>query len=334
MKRVVVLSTGGTIASRPGPEGRNIAGALPGAELMRQVPGVEDIRVEARSLFQKASNALLPEDLQALRAECQRLVDGGGVDGIVVTHGTDTLEDTAYFLECGVRARSVVLVVTGSQRVPHAPGTDAYTNLRDAIRTAASPLCRGLGVLVVFNETVHAAAFARKTSSFQLNGFESPGLGCLGFVDGEEVRIYQQPRRQPLLQAPSGALPQVEIVSASLGASPLALRALVDARVPGIVLEGTGRGQVPPAWVPEVERAARAGISVLVCSAALHGAVQPCYEYPGSLHSLQEAGALGVSGLSARKARMRLMLALACLDGRGDRNALRPLFDWGADRDA
>ena len=226
------------------------------------------------------------------------------------------------------------MVVTGSQRVPHAPGTDAYTNVRDAIGVAASPQCRGLGVLVVFNETVHAAAFVRKTSSFQLNGFESPGLGCLGFVDGEDVRIYQQPRRQPLLQAPSGTLPQFEIVSASLGASPLALRALVDARVPGIVLEGTGRGQVPPSWVPEAERAARAGISVLVCSAALHGAVQPCYEYPGSLHSLQEAGALGVSGLSARKARMRLMLALACLGGQCDRDALRPLFDWGADRDA
>lgn len=334
MRRVVVLTTGGTIASRPGPEGRNVAGALPGVELLRPVPGVEDLQIEAHSLFQKASNAVSLEDLQVLRAECQRLIDSGGVDGIVVAHGTDTLEDTAYFLECGVQTRDVVLVVTGSQRVPHAPGTDAYTNLRDAIRTAASPQCRGLGVLVVFNETVHSAAFVRKASSFQLNGFESPGLGCLGFVDGRDVQIYQQPRRQPLLQASFGALPQVEIAAASLGASPLALRALIDAGVPGIVLEGTGRGQVPPSWVPEVERATRAGITVLVCSATLHGAVLPCYEYPGSLHSVQEAGALGVSGLPARKARMRLMLALACLGGRADRDALRPLFEWGADRDA
>lgn len=334
MKRVVVLSTGGTIASRPGPEGRNIAGALPGADLVRRVPGIEDIRVEVRSLFQKASNALSPADLQVLCVECQRLIDTGDADGIVVTHGTDTLEDTAYFLECSVRTRDVVLVVTGSQRVPHASGTDAYTNLRDAIRAAASPACRGLGVLVVFNETVHAAAFVRKTSSFQLNGFESPGLGCLGFVDGKDVRIYQQPRRQPLLQPPGGVLPQVEIATASLGAGPQVLRALVDAQVAGIVLEGVGRGQVPPSWVPEVALATQAGIAVLVCSVALHGAVLPCYEYPGSLHNLQESGALGVSGLSARKVRMRLMLALACLGGQGDRETLRLLFDWGACRDA
>ncbi len=334
MRRVVVVSTGGTIASLPGPEGRNIAGTLSGQALLGGVPEAADIRVEALSLFQKPSNALTLDDLQSLRAQCQSLIDGGEADGIVVTHGTDTLEDTAYFLESSLRTRDVVVAVTGSQRVPHAPGTDAYLNLRHALRVAASPDCRGLGVLVVFNETVHAAAFVRKTSSFQLNGFDSPGFGCLGFIDDDAVLIYQQPRRQPLLQPPPGELPAVELLGANLGAGPLALKALVDAGAPGIVLEGTGRGQVPPDWVPEVRRAAAAGCKVLVCSSTLTGPVRPCYEYAGSLHDLQAAGALGVSGLSGRKARLRLMLALACLGDDCGPDALRRVFSWGADRSA
>ncbi|MGB6008660.1 asparaginase [Castellaniella sp.] len=334
MKNVVVVSTGGTIASLPGPEGRNVAGALSGQALLGGVPEAADIRVEVRSLFQKPSNALTLDDLQVLRAQCQALIDSGRVDGIVVTHGTDTLEDTAYFLESSLRTRHVVVVVTGSQRVPHAPGTDAYLNLRHALRVAASADCSGLGVLVVFNETIHAAAFARKTSSFQLNGFDSPGFGCLGFIDDDAALVYQQPRRQPLLQPPPGTLPAVELLSACLGAGPLALRALVDAGVSGIVLEGIGRGQVPPDWMPEVRRAVAAGCAVLVCSSALTGPVLPCYEYAGSLHDLQAAGALGVSGLSGRKVRLRLMLALACLGEERDRDAIRRLFSWGADRSA
>lgn len=334
MKHIVVLSTGGTIASRPGPEGRNIAGALPGDALMQKVGDIQGVTLEVISLFQKSSNSLTADDLQTLRAECQRLIDAGGTDGIVITHGTDTLEDTAYFLECSVDTRGVVLVLTGAQRVPHAPGTDSGVNLRHALLAAAADDCRGLGVLLVFNETVQSASFVRKTSSFQLNGFESPGMGRLGLIDSDTVHIYQMPRRQPLLPASSAKLPQVEIASVYQGASPLALQALVDAGVRGIVIDGVGRGQVPPDWPPIVRRAVAAGTTVLVCSSTLHGPVLPCYEYPGSLHDLQQAGAIGVSGLSARKVRIRLMLALAGTETALQHQDIQRLFAWGVDRSA
>ncbi|MFW8566375.1 asparaginase [Orrella sp. 11846] len=329
-KRVAIVTTGGTIASLPGDEGRHVAGAIQGDELVAQLVNTQTVSLQVHSLFQKPSNAITPDDLLTLRTMCQHLIDAGEIDGIVITHGTDTLEETAYFLESSLRTGNVVVVVTGAQRVPHAVSSDADANLRDAITVAASDETKGLGVLVVFNETIHSASFVRKVSSYQLNGFESPALGCLGFVDGEAVLVYQMPRRQPCLVPATTHLPTVEMLNLGLGSGPLMLKALVDSDVQGIVLEGIGRGQVPPSWEQEVKRADEKGIVVLVCSSTLHGPVSPCYEYQASLYDLEQLGAMGVSGLSARKLRIRLMLALSVLGSNPGQETLRPLFRWGA----
>src|SRR5690606_13498674 len=181
MKRIVLLSTGGTIASGPGDAGRSVSGALPGEELLARTGLNGQFEVIVHSIFQKPSNAIGPEQWHALASECQRLVDEGQTAGIVITHGTDTLEDTAYYLECVLDSPSVPVVITGSQRVPHALGSDAYANLHHAIELAASDAAQGLGVLVAFNQSVYSASFVRKVSSFQLHGFDAPGLGPLGY---------------------------------------------------------------------------------------------------------------------------------------------------------
>lgn len=327
--KVFVLSTGGTIASSPGTQGRNVSGALPGEELVKKIELQADIDVEVNSVFQKPSNALSLEDLCTLRAECQRLIDRGDVSGIVITHGTDTLEDTAYFLESTLDTRDTVLVVTGSQRVPHAMGTDAYINLKNAILTAASDKTRHMGVLVVFNEAIYSANFVRKTSSFQVNGFDAPGTGWLGLIDNESVTVFQQPLRQTAL-TPVTPLPIVDILTLYLGARPALLDAVVSAGAQGIVLEALGRGHIPPDWMPAITRAVSAGVTVAVCTSSLHGPVHQSYEFPGSLSDLEAAGAVGVSGLSARKTRMRLLLLLG--QGTTDNTSIKRAFEWHAQR--
>lgn len=310
MKKVILLSTGGTIASTAHKDGRSIAGALAGEELVKQVQLRPGIELSVKSVFQKPSNAITFDDLQVLRTECQALIDQGNIDGIVVTHGTDTLEDTAYFLETTLNTRDVTVVVTGSQRVPHAMGTDAFVNLQNAIHIAADTLTHNLGVLVAFNEMIYAAAFVRKVSAFQVNGFDAPALGCLGLIDNGTVTIFQHPVRLPVLDLGS-SIPAVDIVGTCLGARSQLLDAVVQSGARGIVIDGLGRGHVPPAWMPSITRAIEAGVTILVSSSTLHGPLYQTYDFHGSLHELENAGAVGVSNLTARKARMRLAVLLS-----------------------
>lgn len=321
MKKVVLLATGGTIASAEHEDGRSKAGALPGEVLARQIQLHDDITLDVKSVFQKPSNAITLFDQHYLRQQCQALIDSGEVDGIVITHGTDTLEETAYFLDTTLKTGDVTVVVTGSQRVPHAMGTDAFVNLQDAVHVAASPQTRGLGVTVVFNEMIYSAAHVRKVSSFQINGFDAPALGCLGIIDNGVVTVYQRPVRLPIITPASvsagakadGAtpsLPVVDIVNVYLDARPALLQAAIDSGAQGIVIDGIGRGHVPPAWMDAIRSAIDRGVIVLICSSTLHGPVYQTYEFQGSLHDLESAGAIGISGLTARKARIRLIALL------------------------
>src|SRR5690606_18691625 len=142
------------------------------------------------------------------------------------------LEDTAYYLECVLDTAGVPVIVTGSQRVPHALGSDAHANLRRAIEAAAAEESRGLGVLVAFNESLYSASFARKVSSFRLDGFDAPGLGCLGFVDNGKVAILQRPMRQPRLGRVD-TLPRVDVVPVYADASADLLAAVLASRPAG-----------------------------------------------------------------------------------------------------
>ncbi len=326
LNKIMLLTTGGTIASTAAEDGRSAAGALSGETLAAQISLPSGLSLGVRSVFQKPSNAVTLDDLCTLRAQCQALIDEGGLAGIAITHGTDTLEDTAWFLESTLDTRGLPVVITGSQRVPHAPGTDAFVNLRNAILVAAHPDARDLGVLVAFNESIFAAGTARKVSSFQVNGFGAPGLGCLGVIDNENLTLYQRPVRLPVLPAGSlRELPPVDIIATSLGARPALLEAAVQAGARGLVIDGLGRGHVPPEWMPAVRAAIAAGVVVLVCSSTLHGPLYQTYDFTGSLHELETAGAIGVSNLTARKARLRLAILLGT--GVHQPQALRDAFE-------
>lgn len=327
MKRVALLSTGGTIASIPGHDGRAIAGALAGEQLLEKVELSGQMEVTVDSVFQKASNSIGPAEWHILADKCRVLAESGKIDGIVITHGTDTLEDTAYYLHCVANTQRVPIVITGSQRVPHALGSDAYSNLRQAIELAASDEAKGLGVLVSFNQSVFSAGFVRKVSSYQLNGFDAPGLGPLGLLDSGEFHLLQRPVRQALLPS-TASLPRVDILPTYGGADVAMAKAVLNSGPQAVVIDALGRGQVPPDWMPAIRDAIAEGMVVAVCTSTLHGGTHQSYEYPGTLYELENLGAFGVSHLSARKARIRLALSMAA--GAKSVSEFRNAFTWQA----
>ena len=308
---VVLISLGGTIASLPGSSGRAIAGALSGKELMDRLQIESDCPIEVITLYQKPSNAITTDDLLQLRELCLELSQRKDVVGLVVSQGTDTLEDTAYFLDTSLALEDTALVVTGAQRAPYAPGSDAGPNLRDAIKVASAPQARGAGALVLFNQEIHGASYVRKLSSYQLNGFGSPGIGPVGFVDGDEVRLTRQLQRLCAI-APGGQLPRVDIIPVALGASPALLEAAVASGAQGLIIDAVGRGQVPPGWMEPLGVIRAAGVPVVVVSSTQWGGLAEAYEYQGSLAEQVAIGVLKASYLNARKARLRLMCALSC----------------------
>lgn len=309
-KYIVVLSTGGTIASRRGEDGRSQAGQLTGEELVSQLALPATMRVQVHSVLQKPSNALALEDLLLLREQCLAFAAKPDVAGIVLTHGTDTLEDTAFFLQSSLPHDLCPVVVTGSQRPPHALGTDAYANLAAAIKVAASEQAHGAGVLVLFNESIFSANHVRKVNSFQLHGFDAPGFGHLGYIDGERVVLFQRPHL-PATLVPGAALPRVDIVPVSLGAGPEQLEASARSGAAGIVLDAVGRGHVPPTWMPVVRELVEQGVVLALSTSCSQGPLAPAYDFPGCMQELRQAGVYLASDLSARKARLRLMLALS-----------------------
>ncbi|WP_339935098.1 asparaginase [Vreelandella glaciei] len=312
-KHIVVLTTGGTIASKPSESGRSQSGALSGEQLLDQValPKGVDVTLEVISILQKPSNAVTLADLAELHYQGRKALLRADVDGLVITHGTDTLEETAYFLSLTLPADKPC-VITGSQRAPHQLGTDAFKNICDAIVAAASPQLSQLGCVVAFNESLFAARHARKVSSFQLHGFDAPGAGSLGYIDGHRLKLYHAATAiEPAIEGWDTPLPRVDLLPAYLDASPALLKACVESGAKGVVIDGLGRGHVPPGWMNDIRALVSAGVPVAVVSSCAQGPVNTSYEFSGSLADLMSSGVIALNDISARKARLALALLLS-----------------------
>lgn len=312
-KRIIVLTTGGTIASKPSNSGRSQSGALSGEHLLEQValPQGVEVTLEVSSILQKPSNAVTLADLAELYRHGREALNREDVDGLVITHGTDTLEETAYFLSLTLPIDKPC-VITGSQRAPHQLGTDAFKNLSDAIVAASSPQLGQLGCVVVFNESLFTARYVSKVNSFQLNGFEAPGTGPVGYIDGQRVKLYHA--AMPIALPIEGwdfPLPRVDLLPAYLDASPALLKACVESGAKAVVIDGLGRGHVPPSWMTPIRELINSGVPVAIVSSCAQGPVNTSYEFSGSLADLASAGVLTLNDISARKARLALALLLS-----------------------
>lgn len=245
---------------------------------------------------------------KALSSLCSQLVlDHPGLTGIVIGHGTATLEETAYFLNLVVKV-AVPVVIVGSQRPSSALSSDAGMNLVNAIRVAASPEARGLGVLVVLNDEIHAAREVTKTATLRLQTFRTPDFGVLGHADGDAVAFYRQPvrRRAPDAEfdvAGLDAMPRVDIAYSYAGGDGAAVRAFAAVGARGIIAAGFAPGFCPPDEIEALTDAARHGIVVVQCTRAGSGRT-----FRGT--KLRQAGFLIADNLNPQKARILLSLAL------------------------
>ncbi|MEO2074275.1 MAG: asparaginase [Bacillus sp. (in: firmicutes)] len=310
MKKVVLLTTGGTIASKPNKDsGKLASGAITGEELASMCNLPNDIEVIVESVFQKASIHITFDELIVLKNKIEEYFKDETVSGVVVTHGTDTMEETAYFLDLTIDDSRPV-VVTGSQRSPEDLGSDVYINMRHAIYTACSHDLHDAGTVVVFNERIFAARYVKKEHASNIQGFNAFGFGYLGIIDNDQVHVYQKPIKREYFNIQS-AVPQVEIIKCYIGADGKFIKAAREAGVAGIVLEGVGRGQVAPQMMEEIEKSIAEGIKLVITTSAEEGAVYTTYDYEGSAYDLYKKGVILGSDNDSKKARIKLAVAMA-----------------------
>ncbi|MDF1996981.1 asparaginase [Peribacillus frigoritolerans] len=309
MEKISLITTGGTIASKETANGMLASGALTGHELASLCELPSDIEVKVVDLFQISSMSMSFEKMQQLKSAIQKELEDPEVTGIVVTHGTDTLEETAYFLDVTSNDQRPI-VLTGSQRSPQEVGTDVYSNLRNSILCAASDLIRDVGVVVVFNERIYSAKYVKKVHASNLQGFESFGYGYLGIIDNDVVSIYQKPLHRECFDI-QNLIPRVDIIKCHTGADGLFIDAAVANGAKGIVLEGVGRGQVTPVMVISIQAAIDKGITIIMTTSAEEGKVYPAYDYEGSAFDLKQRGVILGADYDSKKARIKLAVMLA-----------------------
>lgn len=323
---MAVLATGGTIdsvgASRLDLAHYTETGSrLPDGALFASLPELAGIAsVEEIPYRRVPSYALRATDWAALARSAQGLLDGG-YDGVVIAHGTNTLEETAFALHLTVRSERPVVLV-GAMRPASALGSDGALNLLRAVQVAASPEVSGLGVLVVLDDTVHAARDATKTATFRLDAFKSPSAGPLGYADADgRVVIYHRPRLpDPAVSfeaADLARLPRVDIVVSHIGADGALIDAAMAAGASGIVSAGTGAGRCTPEEDAALDRAISRG--VVVCQGSRVGSGRVARS-----PRMRRRGLVSAEDLVAWKARILLALALTRSD---DPEVIQDMFD-------
>ncbi|MEO9223324.1 MAG: asparaginase [Mycobacteriaceae bacterium] len=320
MTIVVVITTGGTIASRADASGAKVAG-IAGAQLLSGVP--TEVTVRVRDVLSLNSAAMTLSDMDTVRHAVEDAL-ANGADGVVVTHGTDTMEETALLVDLGHDDPRPV-VFTGAQRSADDPSTDGPANLRDAVLVAGSPTARGLGVLVVFDGAVHAARGTRKAHTLASSAFTDPDLGPVGHVVLGELVVHRAPCRPPALRVVGrvGSV-RVDIVALYPGADAAALDACVAAGARGLVLQAPGLGNSHPLVVEAVRRHVVAGIVVLLSTRVHAGPVRAVYGGGGGGRDLVVAGAVLTGYLRPSQARVQLATLLA---SGAEPDEVRAVFD-------
>jgi L-asparaginase len=312
LPKVAVLSTGGTIASRYDPVKGGYVAALSGEDLVAAVPAIKNIaQIQVEQIFNISSSDITPETWLRLAGRVNELLARPDIAGIVVTHGTNTLEETAYFMDLTtVSTKPVVLV--GAQRPASDPDSDGPRNLLNAVRVAIAPEAVGKGVMVVMNGQINAARDVTKTNTSQVETFRSLEFGALGVADAEKVRFYRAPlRRQTFTVDSRTQLGRVEIVMSYAGADGLSIRSILrDDTVQGLVIAGLGLGGVPGAMFDAIQEARARGIPVVISTRVPTGRVFSLSATKGSALTLKRIGCVLADNLSPQKARILLMLAL------------------------
>ena len=329
LPRVAVLLTGGTIDS-VGSHRLDLAWyieagkRLAAGELLGELPELQSIAsVQEISFRRLPSHALIDKDWLDLLRSVHAIFADDTADGIVITHGTNTIEETAYFLNLTLKTDKPVVVV-GSMRPASAVSADGYLNVINAIRVAADHNARGRGCLLVMNDTIFNGRDVTKNATYRVDAFQSRDLGPLGFADADgKVIFYHQPLRKHTIDTEFDVqylrvLPRVDIVVSYVGADGMMIEAAANAGAKGIVSAGTGAGRPTPAEDAAFDRAFREKVTLMrLCSRVASGRV---VRSPG----LAKRGFVTGDNLPPWKARILFSLALTKTD---DADEIQHMFD-------
>lgn len=326
-KKVVVVATGGTIAMKYDEASQGLVPACSGEDLAAAVPGLANVApLEFLQFSNIASPAMTPQNMWDLHVRIEEILARDDVAGVIVTHGTDTLEETSYFLDL-LHHGEKPIVTTAAMRGAGDTSPDGPMNIYCAVKTAASSEARGMGVLVCLNETLHAPGEVTKTHSANPATFQSPWWGPVGYVDCDKIVLRRKSLGVKRFR-PSALTARVDVIKAMTGSGREYIDFAVAQGCKGIVIEGFGRGNLPPAMIPGIADAVQKGVAVVLTTRTVGGRVLDVYGYPGSVTDSRRAGIAMGGEISAAKARLKLMLLLSEQpEIARDRDALEAIFD-------
>jgi L-asparaginase len=323
-KTIELISTGGTIAMGVDADSGGAVQKLSAEGLLQGIPSLIGIaNIKINNFCSKPGPHMLPSDAFELSKVIRSLFDSSEADGVVITHGTDTIEETAYELDLLVD-RDNPIVVTGAMRNTSMLSADGPSNLFNSIVTAATDDAYSRGTMVVFNNEVHLAREVTKSSATQLNTFRSPLFGPVGFIYADKVKFVRGGGLRETIPARDISA-QVELIKFTQGMSNFLFEAVKDPLVDGIVVEGAGIGHVSTTVAKKIQELVEIGKPVVITSRCYEGLVLGnVYAFEGSEKDLQERGVIFAPGLSGQKARIKLILALGYTR---DMAQIRSIFD-------
>jgi len=308
-KNILLVFTGGTFSMKID---EKTGGAVPhfsGNDLMLLMPEIYGLAEVTIFDFGKYPGPhMTPELMLSLSKKIQQQLQKNGFDGVVITHGTDTLEETAYLLDLTLDTATPV-VLTGSMKNSSEPDWDGPANLKDSIAICLNPNSKNLGVLVCLNGEINAASEVTKTHTDDIETFHSLDFGALGFVQNGRVIFNRLPRKLELIKT-SKIETNVDLIKCYAGMDEKFFKFSADSNVTGIVVEAMGVGNVPPKAFEGIKYAVEKNIPIVLVSRCPAGETLDIYGYPGAGKWLHDLGVIFSDYLNGQKARIKLMLAL------------------------
>ena len=319
-----LIATGGTIAMKIDPIKQAPVPAISGEDLLATVPDVSKYaRVEVKNVSNVPSDYMDPPRWIALTKEVEAALERPEVAGVIISHGTDTLEETAWWLDLTVNSEKPIILI-GAQRNASEKDFDGPRNLLNGVRICVDPQSRGKGAMIALNNQINAARDATKTHTSSVETFKSGDFGLLGAVDQDRVIFARTPLRRQHVPLKTELAPPVEIVAMYGGADGRLIKAAVDQGAKGIVVQALGWGNMNQPMFAAVKDAIGRGVPVVIASRVPNGRVLPNYGFEGGGKTLADAGAVMADDLSPQKARILLMLLLQ--SGISDQKGLQAAF--------
>ncbi|HDD0349231.1 TPA: asparaginase [Staphylococcus aureus] len=308
MKHLLVIHTGGTISMSQDQSNKVVTNDINPISLHQDVIN-QYAQIDELNPFNVPSPHMTIQHVKQLKDIILEAVTNKYYDGFVITHGTDTLEETAFLLDLILGIEQPV-VITGAMRSSNEIGSDGLYNYISAIRVASDEKARHKGVMVVFNDEIHTARNVTKTHTSNTNTFQSPNHGPLGVLTKDRVQFHHMPYRQQALENANEKL-NVPLVKAYMGMPGDIFSFYSREGIDGMVIEALGQGNIPPSALEGIQQLVSLNIPIVLVSRSFNGIVSPTYAYDGGGYQLAQQGFIFSNGLNGPKARLKLLVALS-----------------------